>query len=160
MKEFPWDIKLNDTWLEFDYNKFKEALDTYQTERRKLENLTYDATKPIPCRSWLEDYDYGDQPSYQAKMWVEINDYIEENQKKDGWDYVDLVKEEIDVNTDPYDDYEYLTTKYTVYATVENEEDFTQCEEYQSQYKYVEQLYKEVMDLKGRIDKKLEASNV
>lgn len=155
MKEFPWEIKLDDHWFEYDYNKFKEAVDNYNIERRKLEDMEHEATAPIPCKSWIKDYFYGGQPDYQAKMWNEINDYINENEKKDGWTFVDLHKEQVDVNTDPYDEYENLTTKYTVYATVENDEDFRECEAYQTQYQYVQHLYNEAIKLKTRIDKKL-----
>ena len=153
--KFPCEIKLNDTWFEWEYDKFKETLDRYNFERRKLENIEHEVTKPIPCKSWTKDYYYGDKPCNMAPLWVQITQYISEQSQKEGWTYSHVETEQVDVNTDPYDDCEYLTDHYTVYAVVENEEDFRCSESYLTQEKYVQQLYGEVLELKERIDKKL-----
>ena len=155
MKEFPRDIKLKDSWFEWEYDKFKQLLSSYHTERRKLEDIQHEATKPIPCKSWTKCYFLGDEPSHLASLWTEINNYIEEQSDKEGWTYSYIDKEKVDVNTDPYDDYENLTDQYTVYAVVENKEDFRESEEYKQQEKIVQGLYNEVMEYKNRIDKKL-----
>lgn len=154
-EEFPWEVKLDDTWFEWEYGKFKEVLKHYHTERRKLENLEHEATKPIPCKSWVKDYFYGDEPSKMASLWAEIDKYINEQSVKDGWIYSHIETEQVDVNTDPYDEYENLTDRYTVYAVVENAEDFRESEEYVQQKAVVQKYYKEVLEFKGRIDKKL-----
>jgi hypothetical protein len=120
--------------------------------------MEHDATKPVPCRSWTKCYFYGNEPQNQAKMWGEIAQYIEDN-TKEGWVYSHLETEEVDVNTDPYCDYEDLTDQYTVFAYVENGEDFKQCEEYLAQESVVQNLYEEVLEFKGRIDTKLGGNN-
>jgi len=153
--KFPWEIKLQDTWFEWEYGKFQEILNKYKVERNKLENLEHEATKPIPCKSWIKCYFYGDEPSKMASLWAEIDEYIREQYTKDGWTYSHIETEQVDVNTDPYDDYENLTDKYTVYAVAENTEDFRLSQEYIQQEAYVQKLYDEVMEFKGRIDKKL-----
>jgi len=154
-EKFPIDIKLKDSWFEWEYNKFKQLLEIYHTERRKLENIQHEATKPIPCKSWIKCYFFGDEPAQLASLWTEIDTYIKEQSAKEGWTYSHIDTEKVDVNTDPYDDYENLTDQYTVYAVVENEEDFRESEEYVLQEEVVEKLYNEVMEYKNRIDEKL-----
>ena len=154
-EKFPIDIKLKDSWFEWEYNKFKQLLEIYHTERRKLENIQHEATKPIPCKSWTKCYFLGDEPAQLASLWTEIDTYIKEQSDKDGWTYSHIDTEKVDVNTDPYDDYENLTDQYTVYAVVENKEDFRESEEYVLQEGVVEKLYNEVMEYKNRIDEKL-----
>lgn len=153
--ELQWDIKLNDTWFEWEYGKFKEVLQVYNKERGKLENLEHEATKPIPCKSWIKCYFYGDEPDNLAKLWTDISKYIESQSVKDGWEYSHIETEQVDVNTDPYDEYENLTAKYTVYAIVASSEDFRESEEYVNQKMVVQKLYNKVMEYKNRIDKKL-----
>ena len=153
--KFPWEIKLNDTWFEWEYGKFQEKLQQYHTQRRALEELEHEATKPIPCKSWTKCYFYGDEPSNMASLWAQITHYISEQSQKEGWTYSHIETEQVDVNRDSYDDYENLTDQYTVYAVVENTEDFRESEEYVTQEKAVQLLYAEVMELKGRVDKKL-----
>jgi hypothetical protein len=153
---FPTSVSLNDTWFEWEYSKFKDVLGRYHTERNKLENIEHEVTKPIPCKSWTKDYHYGDIPSNMATLWSQITHYIDEQSQKEGWAYSHIETEQVDVNTDPYDDYENLTDCYTVYAVVENAEDFRSSEEYLTQEKYVQQLYEEVVELKERIDTKLQ----
>ena len=159
MKEFPWDIKLEDSWFEWTYGKYQEVIKQYNSARIKLENLEHEATKPIPCKSWVKDYFFGDEPAHMATLWSEIDEYIKEQSKKDGWTYSHVGTEQIDVNDDPWDDYENLTNQYTVYAIVENKEDFKESNEYQTQYKAVKVLYEEVMMHKNRIDAKLKKVN-
>ncbi len=153
--KFPWEIKLNDTWFEWEYGKFQEKLEQYHIERRKLEDLIHEATAPIPCKSWTKCYFYGDEPANMASLWKEIDGYIIEQSKNEGWTYSHIETNIVDVNTDPYCDYENLTDCYTVYAVVEKQEDFRESEEYVSQECIVQQLYGEVMEFKKRIDGKL-----
>ncbi|AUR91573.1 coil containing protein [Vibrio phage 1.161.O._10N.261.48.C5] len=157
MEEFPWDIKLEDTWFEWEYGKYLELIKQYNSERIKLENLEHEATKPIPCKSWVKAYFYGDEPSHMAILWSEIDEYIKEQSKKGGWTYSHIETEQIDVNNDPWDDYENLTDQYTVYAIVESKEDFKESNDYQSQYKVVKSLYEEVITLKNSIDGKMKS---
>jgi len=153
--KYPWEIELEDHWFEWEYGKFNEKLGQYRVERRKLEDLVHESTAPIPCKSWTKDYFFGDRPSNMASLWGEINDYISEQCKKEGWTYSHIETTLVDVNTDPYDDYENLTDCYTVYAIVEKQEDFRESEEYVTQERVVNILYGEVMELKKRIDDKL-----
>lgn len=55
----------------------------------------HEATKPIPCKSWVKDYYFGNQPSYQAKMWKEIDDYIKEMENTDGWTLCSVEQEKL-----------------------------------------------------------------
>lgn len=160
MKEFPIEIKLKDSWFEGKYNKLQQLLVEYRKQRRKLEDIQHEATKPIPCKSWTKCYHYGDEPEHLASMWAEINDYIKEHSIKEGWTYSHIETTKVDVNTDPYDDYEHLTDMYTVYAIVENGEDFRESEEYCKQEDVVRQLYNECMQLKDKIDKKLKGEGI
>lgn len=153
--KYPWEIKLEDHWFEWEYGKFQEKLEHYQTERRKLEDLIHVATAPIPCKSWTKDYYYGNEPSNMASLWKEINDYITEQSKKEGWEYSHIETEQVDVNQDMYCDYENLTDRYTVYALVEKQEDFRESEEYVTQERVVNFSYGEVMEFKKRVDEKL-----
>lgn len=153
-KEFPWDIKLQDSWFEWEYGKFTEVLSSYRAERKKLEDMEFDATKPIPCKSWVKCYFFGDEPKNLAVMWGEINQYIKDN-TKEGWVYSHIETTQVDVNNDPYDDYENLTDQYTVFSYVDKAEDFKECKEYKTQEAVVQKLYEEVMEFKGRIDKKI-----
>lgn len=156
MKEFPREIKLKDTWFEWEYDKFKQLLSNYHTERRNLEDIQHESTKPIPCKSWNKCYFYGDQPENLASLWTEINDYIKEHSLKEGWTYSHIETEDIDVNNDPYDDWVNLTEKYTVFAVVEKNEDFRESEEYKKQERVVQELYNEVIRFKNKIDEKLD----
>lgn len=141
--------------FEYFYTEYKRVLDLYHAERFKLENLVHESTKPVPCKSWTKCYVYGEELSYMANLWTEINNYVQEINEKDGWEYSYIETEKVDVNKDPYDDYENLTNKYTVYATVKNTEDFRETEDYVKQHELVSELYNEVMELKNRIDSKL-----
>lgn len=154
MKEFPYQVKLKDTRFEYDYNKFKEVHEVYTSKLRKLNSIEYDATKPISCKNWTKCYFYGDEPSYKANMWTEINDFIQEHEKLKDWNYSHIHEEAVDVN-DPYDEYEHLSTKYTVYAYVKGENNFKESEQYQTQYEIVKGLYNELISLKSNIDCKL-----
>lgn len=89
-----------------------------------------------------------------ATHYSENGDY--DIDKGDCWTLCSVEQEKVDVNTDPWDDCEKLTTKYTVYAMVDNKEDFKMCEQYQTQYEYVTKLYNDVIQLKTQIDTKLE----
>ncbi|AUR87539.1 hypothetical protein NVP1101O_128 [Vibrio phage 1.101.O._10N.261.45.C6] len=155
MKEFEWDIKLDDSWFEYDYTKFQDKLKEYRKQRSVLNDIEHEATKPVACKSWTKDYYFGDEPKNKAQLWAEISEYIEEESKKEGWTYCNTETEMIDVNTDPYDDYEQLTPMYTVYAFVDKGGDFRECLEYKTQYNVVSGLYAEVIELKSKIDMKL-----
>lgn len=155
MNEFPRDIKLEDHWFEWKYRQWQSTLERYRQAKDTLDSISYEHTKPIPCKTWTKCFFYGDQPENLAKLWTEIDTYIKEQSNKEGWEYSHTETEEIDVNDDPYDDYEHLTEQYTVYAVVENIEDFKQSEEYVAQETIVKKCYDEVMELKSKIDEKL-----
>lgn len=157
-EKFPNTIKLEDSWFEYDYNAWMNLLSEYHKARKMLEDILHDTIKPIPCKSWTKCYIYGNEPKNLAEMWNEINNYIEDQSNKGGWIYSHIGTQEVDVNTDPYDDFENLTEKYTVYAVVESKEDFRQSEEYLVQESITQELYNKVMELKDRIDERLKGT--
>lgn len=157
MKEFPVRIELEDSWFEWEYNKFQELLKSYREALNELESIEHEATKPTPCKSWIKDYYYGDEPCNMVMLWTQIFNYIKDNSEKEGWTYSHLSTEQVDVNTDPYDEYENLTDEYTVYAVVEKEDDFKEGLLYKQQKDYVQKLYNEVISFKQRLDDKLKS---
>lgn len=153
--KYPFNINLEDSWLAYDIQKFNEVRNNYQVALRDLNNIQWEANKPVAVKSFVLKYYLDDDPHYLADFWMEIADYID-SKESDTWEFSSLENEEIDVNDDPYEDYEMLTTKYTVYAILSGDKpNPEETEEYRARLSLVDYYHKELMQIKARLDCKL-----
>lgn len=153
--KYTYDICLEDSWLEFYIDQFKQAKEGYCKALRDLNNIVYEKDKPVATKIFISDYYKQDDPHNKAELWKEISEYIKENECV-GWEYQWLDEKWVDVNTDPYDDYENLTVSYTVYATISGDKDnVEETLEYKQQLALVERLYIELMEAKNTVDNKV-----
>lgn len=153
--KYPFDINLEDSWLAYDIHKFNEVRNNYQVALRDLGNIKWEKDKPVAVKSFVLDYYQDSDSHYLAGFWKEIADYID-SKESDTWEFSRLKNEEIDVNDDPYEDYEMLTTKYTVYAILSGDKpNPEETEEYREQLSLVDYYHKELMQIKANLDRKL-----
>lgn len=153
--KYPFDINLEDSWLAYDIHKFNEVRNNYQVALRELNNIEWEQDKPVAVKSFVLNYYRGDDPHYLAGFWKEIADYID-SKESDSWKFSGLNSEQINVNDDPYEDYEMLTIKCTVYAILSGgKPNPEETEEYRTQLSLVDHYHKELMQIKVRLDCKL-----
>lgn len=153
--KYPFNINLEDSWLAYDIQKFNEVRNNYQVALRDLNSIEWEKDMPVAVKSFVVQYDCANDPHYLAGFWKEIADYID-SKESDTWKFSSLENEEIDVNDDPYVDYEMLTTKYTVYAILSGDKpNPEETEEYREQLSLVDHYHKELMQIKARLDRKL-----
>lgn len=153
MKKFPSDIYLKDNWIVWELEQFQEGLRNYRKELNKLEEMSCSYGIPVPVETFIMDYPPEDELKYYKWFWATIHDYVKEKESED-WVFSHLDHTEGDTNTDPYDDYELLSSCYTVYASIKNE-DITQTLEYKQQEKLVQHYLDEVLRFKTCIDGKI-----
>ena len=152
---YPFDINLEDSWFAYDIQKFNEVRNNYQVALRELNNIECEQGKPVAVKSFVLNYYRDGDPHYLAGFWKEIVDYID-SKESDTWKFSSLEDEVIDVNDDPYVDYEMLTTKYTVYAILSGDKpNPEETEEYMAQLSLVDYYHKELMQIKASLDRKL-----
>lgn len=149
--KFPRDIRLEESWFEFHYDKYSEAKSNYLRELRELDDISYKADEMVIVKTFVADYNYQDDPEYLLDFYKEITDYIKGDDSL-AWDDYSTGKDYVDANDDPYDDYEHETLRITVYARLKERTDVSVTKIYQDQVEVVQHFYRELLRNKKYCD--------
>ena len=157
LEDFPPTISFDHNGnLQWHLDKFKDVYQDYRSELHKIRDLKFIDGAPVPCKSFTVKYDHEHDPKYMLCFWQKVNEYIKDMEdESETWTFCHLEEDEEDTNTDPYEDWELFTPRFTVYAYIKSDIDITTTEEYTELLKEIAHSYKETTYHRDQINRLL-----